>query len=370
MNSFEPLRNLARQTSGGGAELLGPTTGAVWIYGAGTFGRDVAAALNVCGTPVKGFIEQAPRNSSAWGHPVTALGDCEIVPRNDVILVAVFNRLHPLSKIRQDLSARGFQKILMPWDYYGQLADTLGWRYWLEDAQFISRHWEQLEETVSRLADPISRQCLMDVAAFRCGSHLNYAAERHALPQYFNELTLPYLPEKVHYVEGGAFDGDTYLTLRRQAQIDQAWLFEPDVSNFSKLRRRVSDKAEDASHLLPLALSDRHQRLTFTDGAGEASCVSASGSVGITAVALDDVVGNNPVNFIKLDVEGGEHAALLGARRTIERQAPVLALSAYHRPEDLWNLIKVIDDFACGYRFALRQHQFNSFDLVLYATRE
>ena len=87
-------------------------------------------------------------------------------------------------------------------------------------------------------------------------------------------------------------------------------------------------------------------------------------------MALDDVVGNNPVNFIKLDVEGGEHAALLGARRTIERQAPVLALSAYHRPEDLWNLIKVIDDFACGYRFALRQHQFNSFDLVLYATRE
>jgi hypothetical protein len=119
-----------------------------------------------------------------------------------------------------------------------------------------------------------------------------------------------------------------------------------------------------------MALSDRHERLTFTDSIGEASCISASGSVGITAVALDDVVGNSPVNFIKLDVEGGEHAALLGARRTIARNAPVLALSAYHRPEDLWNLIQVIDDLGCRYQYALRQHHFNSFDLVLYATRE
>ena len=358
------------QTVATSTELLGSETRAAWIYGAGTFGRDVAGALQARGAPVKGFIELTPRTSSAWGYPVTALADCGVTPSSDAVLVAVFNRLHPLSLIHQDLNARGFQKILMPWDYYGQLADTLGWRYWLEDAGFIAHNSDQLEAAMSRLADPISRQCLMDVAAFRSGSHLSYAAERHALPQYFNELTLPHLPKKIYYVDGGAFDGDTYLALRRQAQIGQAWLFEPDISNFSKLRRRLSDQSEDASHLLPLALSDRQQRLTFTEGAGEASCISASGSVGITAVALDDVVGNSPVNFIKLDAEGAEHAALLGARRTIERHAPVLALSAYHRPEDLWNLIKVIDEFDCGYRFALRQHQFNSFDLVLYATRE
>ena len=122
-------------------------------------------------------------------------------------------------------------------------------------------------------------------------------------------------------------------------------------------------------HLLPLALSERHERLAFSDGGGEASCVSASGSVGITAVALDDVVGSSPVNFVKLDVEGGERAALLGAKGTIERHAPILALSAYHHPEDLWDLIDTIDHFDCGYRYWLRQHHFNSFDLVLYAIR-
>jgi FkbM family methyltransferase len=370
MNSLEQLQTIAQQTTAARTECLGSVTRPAWIYGAGTFGRDVAAALKGRGIPVRGFIEQAPNKKSAWGLPVASLSECTIGSGNDTVLVAVFNRLHPLSKIRQDLAASGFYKVLMPWDYYGQLADTLGWRYWLEDAGFLSRHWDNLESVMSRLVDPISRQCLLDVIAFRSGLHLGYATERHGLPQYFNELTLPHLPGKIHYVDGGAFDGDTFLTLAQQARIGQAWLFEPDSTNFSKLRRQVAEKSEGTNHLLPMALSDRHERLTFTDGIGEASCISASGSVAITAVALDDVVGNSPVNFIKLDVEGGEHAALLGARRTITQHAPVLALSAYHRPEDLWNLIQVIDDFGCRYRYALRQHHFNSFDLVLYATTE
>jgi hypothetical protein len=35
----------------------------------------------------------------------------------------------------------------------------------------------------------------------------------------------------------------------------------------------------------------------------------------------------------------------------------------------LWDLINTIDQFDCGYRYWLRQHPFNSFDLVLYAIR-
>jgi FkbM family methyltransferase len=345
------------------------TSVTTWIYGAGTFCRDVAAALQAQGVEVAGFIEMQPRQPSAWGYPVRALVDCCSNLLNQKVLVAVFNRLHPLSKIRQDLLDLGFDHVLMPWDYYGQLADQLGWRYWLEDSQFLRQHQDQLAHVLSKLADPISRQCLTDVTAFRSGENLAYSAQRHSLPQYFNELTLPHLPKVTHYVDGGAYDGDTYLHLANQLDVGQAWLFEPDPSNFSMLRRNLPADIDVSVHLLPLALSERHERLAFSDGGGEASCVSASGSVGITAVALDDVVGKSAVNFIKLDVEGGERAALLGAKVTIQREAPILALSAYHRPTDLWDLINTIDQFDCGYRYWLRQHPFNSFDLVLYAIR-
>lgn len=351
-------------------ELEGAEVRIIWIYGAGSFGRDVALAINALGLKVAGFIEQSPRDTVAWGYPIHALNDSIFDLNNDQVFVAVFNRGHPLFQIHKDLDARGFRQVLMPWNYYGQLVDTLGWRYWLESSAFIGRHWDQLEAAKSRMADPTSRQCLTDVAAFRSGAYLEYSMLRHALPQYFNELTLPQLPTVVNYVDGGAFDGDTFQTLARQVHVGQAWLFEPEASNFSTLRHHQTGKPCDSVHLMPLALSDRHERLAFTEGVGEASCVTAAGTAGISAVALDDVVGNSPVNLIKLDIEGGEHAALLGAQRTIARNAPVLALSAYHRPEDLWDLIQLIDGFDCGYSYWLRQHQFNSFDLVLYAVRE
>jgi FkbM family methyltransferase len=258
----------------------------------------------------------------------------------------------------------------MPWDYYGQLRDKLGWRYWLENSQFLNKNHDKLESVIEKLADPISKACLTDVVAFRCGENLAYASTTHGLPQYFNELTLPYLPKVTHYVDGGAYDGDTYLNLARQTEIGQAWLFEPDASNFSKLRRNMFAQPGAQTHLMPLALSDRHEQLAFSDGSGEASCITAEGSVGVTTVSLDDIVGNSIINFIKLDVEGGEQHALLGAKKTIERNAPVLALSAYHRSEDLWKLVNTIDSFDCDYRYHLRQHHYNSFDLVLYAIRD
>lgn len=72
------------------------TSVTTWIYGAGTFGRDVAAALQAQGVEVAGFIEMQPRQPSAWGYPVRALIDCCSNLLNQKVLVAVFNRLHPL----------------------------------------------------------------------------------------------------------------------------------------------------------------------------------------------------------------------------------------------------------------------------------
>ena len=73
------------------------------------------------------------------------------------------------------------------------------------------------------------------------------------------------------------------------------------------------------------------------------------------------------VDFIKLDVEGAEIAALRGGAELILRSRPILAVSLYHRPEDVWEIPELLMDMCTHYRFYLRQHLFNSFESVLYA---
>ncbi len=49
----------------------------------------------------------------------------------------------------------------------------------------------------------------------------------------------------------------------------------------------------------------------------------------------DSLVKNFDVNYIKMDIEGAELEALIGARQTIIKRVPHLTISIYHKPADL-----------------------------------
>lgn len=71
-----------------------------------------------------------------------------------------------------------------------------------------------------------------------------------------------------------------------------------------------------------------------------------------------------------MDVEGHEEKTLLGARKTIASQHPILAISIYHKREDIWNLPSIILDMYSGYRFYLRHYSVRTIETVLYAIDE
>lgn len=68
-----------------------------------------------------------------------------------------------------------------------------------------------------------------------------------------------------------------------------------------------------------------------------------------------------------MDIEGAELEALYGAKRIISEQRPKLAISIYHRPEDIVELSHLIMKYNDSYKFYLRHHSIVSWDTVLYA---
>ena len=72
--------------------------------------------------------------------------------------------------------------------------------------------------------------------------------------------------------------------------------------------------------------------------------------VEVPLVTLDSYVDANPgtkPTFIKLDVEGAGHWVMRGARRTIERDRPLVSCS-FHSPEERSGVLEVLGQH--GYR--------------------
>lgn len=73
------------------------------------------------------------------------------------------------------------------------------------------------------------------------------------------------------------------------------------------------------------------------------------------------------VDFIKMDIEGSELAALKGAEASIRRWRPRLAISLYHRPEDFHAIPLWLQSLDCGYHFYLDHYSIHQEETVLYA---
>jgi len=63
-----------------------------------------------------------------------------------------------------------------------------------------------------------------------------------------------------------------------------------------------------------------------------------------------------PVTFIKMDLEGWEMKALAGAKRHIATNRPKLALAVYHKAADFRLIHDFVSSFNHGYKIYLRHY--------------
>jgi FkbM family methyltransferase len=161
-------------------------------------------------------------------------------------------------------------------------------------------------------------------------------------------------------IDGGACWGDTALYLAcLVGPAGKIYSFEFDPQNLEIMRTNLTLNPELAERIevVEKALWDRSdERLEFALGGRTTSVVAPrrEPQLAATTITVDDFVaarGLEHVDFIKMDIEGAEAKALLGARSTLERWAPRLALAAYHEDDDLVALPRAIEPADRAYRY-------------------
>lgn len=90
----------------------------------------------------------------------------------------------------------------------------------------------------------------------------------------------------------------------------------------------------------------------------------------LKTISIDDYVKEkklNKIDFIKIDIEGAEILAILGAKETIIKYQPKLASSIYHKIEHMYKIPKLINSFNLKYKFYIDHFSTGRAETILFA---
>lgn len=316
-----------------------------YVFGINSYAENIARITNI-----DGFIDDFTQTTTWMGKPVCKLSAIE----PDSFVISCVTIARPLSALCK-LEEAGVRHIA---DYFsiaeasnGKLPQV---RAIEETRDEYQRHAAEFAWVRQRLFDEESRDIFERLLDFRLTGNLQamtafeYAADR----QYF-EPFLGLRPGEV-FVDGGGFDGFTSREfVNRCPEYQAIHLFEPSAKMLKTARTKLADVARVTYH--SLGLYDHPTTLNFDASDGSASRITENGTETIVAGRLDDAVGE-AVSFIKLDLEGAELPALMGAKNHILTDHPKLAVAVYHQPADFWQIPKFILGLRDDYNLYLRHY--------------
>jgi FkbM family methyltransferase len=161
------------------------------------------------------------------------------------------------------------------------------------------------------------------------------------------------------------------LFARLAAPTGQVHLFDPIAlhTTFCQLQASLNPAYASMLHINTLAVSDQTHTVAKPQGDLNRITPGAVSASDFSSTTLDHYATAQVerVDFIKMDIEGAELAALRGASGVIQQFKPRLAISGYHKPEDLWEIPNKILDLNPGYKLAFGHHTPIVWESVFYA---
>jgi FkbM family methyltransferase len=286
------------------------------------------------------------------------------------------------TKIRNRLSGANAKQLKLCGDLFLKKRDLMTLKMFYKCIQeFIAGHANANFDPIRIMYDSINKKkydgyvqlgkykfsCSKGIASMvmlECVETLVHYLDSH----YWDEISWnftegPYETNKVRLCDGdvvidaGANMGFFAIPTSVDYPNCKVYAFEPQPSAYKILEQNIKVNELNNVSVVKLALGNTNEVLEFFEeqgwnaGSGLITTKPIADREGYTymvkCVSIDEWVKDNNIpriDFIKADIEGAERLMLAGARETLHKFRPRLAICTYHLPDDPQVLSKLILD--------------------------
>ncbi len=347
-----------------------------YIYGAGGFSQVLTKELLKQGLEVECVIDKYTKKTELYGLPIVRPTD--ELDINAKVWLACSSYLD--NEVVGELTKIGFSDFMYFMDTLEvakncipELVKILIW-YRKESPFKVNNN--KLQEVEGLLSNQESIDTLRNVSNFRESPSFDNYVHGDFDKHYFSD-NVPWSQsiESFRFVDCGAFIGDTLSELvevseKYSKKIDNIVLFEPEDNNRKQLIQTASQYQDFQYYIYPCGVWEKCEFLTFSSNSSASAIVDSdtedTDNYQIMCIDIDTaLIGARP-NWIKMDIEGAEKEAILGAKNIIKKHSPILTIAIYHQPYDLWDIPLLINEINPNYDMYIKAHGDLTTEVVLY----
>lgn len=345
----------------------------VCVFGLGTYFNEAFSSQDM---KKKFHVNLLSDNDpDKWGktfESIKCIPPYELTNYESLVVIIMLGNPVPVEKQLKDLGIQFIYHVNLMLDEIMNIPRSRGW---------FMKEIDDIKKVYSLFHDDRSKKIYVNGLCNRIApafSELTWEELFCDEEQYFYQEYFKFHSNET-FVDCGSYTGDTILKfcdiVKKYKEI---WGFELDKDNFDQMVSNLKN-IDGSIHLHNCGVWNENCVLDYGHGSStnEPSSgislyktePSANNLIQQAQVKrLDDVLKSRNVTYIKMDVEGAEMNALLGAEHIIRTQRPRLSVCVYHKVSDFWQIPLLLKKFNHEYKFVLRHYTKTSCEeTVLYA---
>ena len=255
-------------------------------------------------------------------------------------------------------------KICLSWITIKNILNYDDINYWYlgNFDKYFKKNLKKFEEIFYKFDDLKSKKDFLKI--------LNYKVTgNESVFKYLKNTSPQYIPNFINFsnikkiVDVGSFDGDTIESLNHNGIIyETLYAIEPDQVNFSILKKKFKNNKN--IHLINKALGLKNEFKYLHSDGDRSKIIKNENGQKVNIISLDEL--KLKPDYIKVDIEGYEHEFIEGARETIQKYKPKLAICVYHKESDFYSIPNKIFELNQKYQIFFRHYSYGFTESVIY----